>query len=155
VSSSVQRPRTGRYRSGVSRMSIVGTPASVHGSKMVGVACLESMNWVRMTGDRHVYLSHFGGCTPDHVIWLATLLQRGVRDGIIVDAYRASHSRVRGSLWKALYVQDEDLRLFCLVSNWRWPSCRFIVENSCWLLASSRRYLQMSAPVFEQVKPAQ
>jgi hypothetical protein len=35
-------------------------------------------------------LSHIGGCAPDRVIWLATLLRRGVRDGIIVDAYRAS-----------------------------------------------------------------
>jgi hypothetical protein len=36
VSSSVQRPRAGRYRTDVSRKSIVGTPASVHGSKAVG-----------------------------------------------------------------------------------------------------------------------
>jgi hypothetical protein len=68
VSSSVQQPRAGRYRSGVSRKSIVGTPASIHGSKAVGVACLESMNWVRVTGAGQVYLSHIGGCAPDRVI---------------------------------------------------------------------------------------
>jgi hypothetical protein len=58
VSSSVQRPRAWRYRSGVSRKSIVGTPASVHGSKALGVACLESMNWVRVTGaaDRSIWV---------------------------------------------------------------------------------------------------
>jgi hypothetical protein len=48
--SPVQRPWAGRYGSGVSRKSIVGTPASMHGSRAVGVACLESMNWVRVTG---------------------------------------------------------------------------------------------------------
>jgi hypothetical protein len=84
-----------------------GTPASVHGSKAVGVACLESMNWVRVTGAGQVYLSHIGGCAHDRVIWLATLLWRGVRDGITVDAYRASNSWVRGALWKALYVLTE------------------------------------------------
>jgi hypothetical protein len=62
VSSSVQRPRAWRYRSVVSRKSIVGTPASVHRSKAVGVACLESMTWVRVTGAGQVYLSHIGGC---------------------------------------------------------------------------------------------
>jgi uncharacterized OB-fold protein len=31
-------------------------------------ACLESMNWVRVTGAGHVYLSHIGGCAPDRVI---------------------------------------------------------------------------------------
>jgi hypothetical protein len=90
VSSSVQRPRAWRCRSGVSRKSIVRTPASVHGSKAVGVACLESMNWVRVTGAGQVNSSHIGGCAPDRVIWLATLLRRGVRDGIIMDAYRTS-----------------------------------------------------------------
>jgi hypothetical protein len=106
VSSSVQRPRAERYRSGVSRKSIVGTPASVHGSKAVGVACLESMNWERVKGAGQVYLSHIGGCAHDHVIWSATLLRRRVRHGIIVDAYRTSNNRVRGALWKAMYVQD-------------------------------------------------
>jgi hypothetical protein len=68
VSSSVQRLRVRRYRSGVSRKSIVRTPARVHGSKAIGVACLESMNWVRVTGAGQVDLSHIGGCAPDHVI---------------------------------------------------------------------------------------
>jgi hypothetical protein len=90
VSSSVQRPRAWRYGSGVSRKCIVGTPASVHGSEAVGVACVESMNWVRVTGAGQVHLSHIGGCAPDCVIWLATLLRSGVRDGIIMDACRAS-----------------------------------------------------------------
>jgi hypothetical protein len=44
---------------------------------------------------------------PDRVSRLATLFRRGGRDGIIMDSYRASNSRVRGALWKALYVQDD------------------------------------------------
>jgi hypothetical protein len=104
VSSSVQRPRAWRYRFGVSWKSIVGGPASVHGwSKAVGVACLESMNWVRVTGAGPVYLSHIGSYAPDRVIWLATLLRSGVRHGIIVDAYRAktaeSGNAVEGAVW--------------------------------------------------------
>jgi hypothetical protein len=66
VSSLVQWPRAWRYRSGVSRKSIVGTP--VNGSKAVGMACLESMNLVLVTGAGQVYLSHIGGCGPDRVI---------------------------------------------------------------------------------------
>jgi hypothetical protein len=58
MSSSVQRrPWAGRYRSGVSWKSFVGTPPSVHGSKAVGVACLKLMNWVRVTGAGQVYFS--------------------------------------------------------------------------------------------------
>jgi hypothetical protein len=34
----------------------------------VGVACLELMNWVRVTGAGQVYWSHIGGCAPDRVI---------------------------------------------------------------------------------------
>jgi hypothetical protein len=135
VSSSVQQPRAGRYGSGVSRKSIVGTPASLHGSKAAGVACLESMNWLRVTGARQVYLSHIGGCAPDRVIWLATLLQRGVRDGIIV----ASNSRVRGALWKALYVQDES-EVLCLVSN-------YIYVNSITVIKSVKSTLIMKPHV--------
>jgi hypothetical protein len=44
---------------------IVGTPASVHGSKAVGMACLESMNWVRVTGLFELYWRlHTWSCDP-------------------------------------------------------------------------------------------
>jgi hypothetical protein len=108
VSASVQRPRAGRYRSGVSRKSIVGTAASVHGSKAVGVACLK-LGVSRWVGDWQFYLSPTGACAPV-ARWpcdlMATLSKRGGRHGIIADSYRASNSRVRGALWKALYVHD-------------------------------------------------
>jgi hypothetical protein len=91
--------RAWRYRSGVSRKSIVGTLESVHGS--------ESMNWVRVTGAGQVYLSHIGGCAPDRVIWLATLLRSGVCHGILVDACRASTaesgSAVEGAVCTGCY----------------------------------------------------
>jgi hypothetical protein len=92
----LQRPGTGRYRSGESRKSIVGTPASVHGSKAVGVACLESMNWVRVTGAGQFYLSHIGGCAPDRVIWLATLFHSIIRGEIIMYTIGGSVRRGTG-----------------------------------------------------------
>jgi hypothetical protein len=64
VSASVQRPRAWHYRSGVSRKSIVGTAASVQGSKAVGVACLELGVSVRWVGDWQFYLSPAGAFTP-------------------------------------------------------------------------------------------
>jgi hypothetical protein len=59
----------GRYRDLVYRGGPLVHRRSVHGRPAVGVACLESMNWVRVTGARHFYLRH----APDRVIWLATL----------------------------------------------------------------------------------
>jgi hypothetical protein len=95
------------------RQAVVGTPAkwpaSMHGSKAVGVACLELGVSVRWVGDwQLIHLNPTGACAPvaRWLIWLATLFKRGGRDGIIMDSYRASTSRVRGALWKALYVQD-------------------------------------------------
>jgi hypothetical protein len=64
VSESVQRPWAGRYWSGVSRKSIVGTAASVHGSKVVGVACFELGVSIRWVGDWQFYLSPTGACAP-------------------------------------------------------------------------------------------
>jgi hypothetical protein len=57
VSSSVQRPQAGRYKSGASRKSIVGTPASVHGSKAVGVACRYEMVLIYQPPNAHVRIS--------------------------------------------------------------------------------------------------
>jgi hypothetical protein len=63
---------------------------------------------IRWVGDGQFYLSPILELArlshADRVIWFATLsIKRGVRHGIIVDAYRASNSRVRWALWKALY----------------------------------------------------
>jgi hypothetical protein len=90
----LQRPWAGQHRSRVSWKSIVGTPASVHGSKAVGVACLESMNWVRVTGAGQFYLSHIGGCAPDRVIWLTTLFHSVIWGEIIMNAIGGSNSKV-------------------------------------------------------------
>jgi hypothetical protein len=62
----LQRPGAGQYRSRVSWKSIIVTPAGGQGSKVVGVACLEL--GVSVIGDGQFYLSHIGGCAPDHVI---------------------------------------------------------------------------------------
>jgi hypothetical protein len=74
----------GQYRSRVSRNPIVGTPVGWQGSKAVGVACLELGVSVSDFGDGQFYLSRIGGCTPDRVIWLATLFHRGVRGEIMI-----------------------------------------------------------------------
>jgi hypothetical protein len=98
VSSSVQRPRAGGYRSGVSRKSIVGTLASMQESKAVGVACLKSMNWVRVTGLFESYWRLRA--------WSCDLI------GHLASAWspRWNHTGPvqpsQGALWKALYVQD-------------------------------------------------
>jgi hypothetical protein len=52
-------------------------------NKAVGVARLESTNWVQVPSWFWwwtVHLSHIGGCIPGRVIWLATLLNRGLSD---------------------------------------------------------------------------
>jgi hypothetical protein len=46
-----------QHISRVSRTYVIGTPAGGQGSKAVGVACLESTNWVRVILERVARLS--------------------------------------------------------------------------------------------------
>jgi hypothetical protein len=76
----LQRPGAGGK---ARRSGCRDTPTGGQGSKVVGVACLESMNWVRVPRwlwRWTVLLSHSGSCTllTACVIWLATLFHRGL-----------------------------------------------------------------------------
>jgi hypothetical protein len=77
----------GRGRCGIDciRRCIVGTPAVGQRSKAVGVACLELCMSVRWLWRCTVFLSHIGGCTPDRVIWLATMVHSDFGGDIIMD----------------------------------------------------------------------
>jgi hypothetical protein len=83
----------GRRRGSIDRV-YHGSPLLGHrqACMAVGVACLESMNWVRVTGSEH--FSHIGGCSPDRVIWLATLFHSVIRGEIIMDTIGGSTSKV-------------------------------------------------------------
>jgi hypothetical protein len=80
----------------------------------------ESTNWVRV-GNGQLYLSHIGGCTPDRVIWLATLFYRRLWRKMLPIS-----PAVAGANWACTYKRRESAVVECL-RPWkryrtRWPS---------------------------------
>jgi hypothetical protein len=78
-SSQLQRPGAGRHRS---RVSALAPNSSILTSRAYRLWSLPARRCRTLALDSSIF-SHHGGCTPDRVIWLATLFHRGLRGEII------------------------------------------------------------------------